>query len=78
MSCGLTNFVAGEFSVDLYTLPDALLKNIWDYLVCCSRCLPPLSAVQFVLIKAGSRQRCGLNEGSLLDDLGRRASAERR
>ncbi|KAK2070091.1 hypothetical protein P8C59_004620 [Phyllachora maydis] len=27
------NIDAGEFSVDLYTLPDALLKNIWDYLV---------------------------------------------
>lgn len=26
-------FVAGEFSVDLYTLPDNLGKMIWDYLV---------------------------------------------
>lgn len=27
------NIDAGEFSVDLYTLPDALLKMLWDFLV---------------------------------------------
>ena len=25
---------AGEFSVDLYTLPDSLAKSLWDFLVC--------------------------------------------
>jgi transcription initiation factor IIF auxiliary subunit len=29
------NIDAGEFSVDLYTLPDALLKMLWDYMVRC-------------------------------------------
>jgi hypothetical protein len=28
------NIDAGEFSVDLYTLPDSLLKMLWDLLVC--------------------------------------------
>lgn len=27
---------AGEFSVDLYTMPDALTKMLWDFIVCCS------------------------------------------
>lgn len=29
---------AGEFSVDLFTLPDSLTKTLWDFLVC--SCLP--------------------------------------
>ncbi|SPQ22950.1 f207ed72-a1ce-4c8c-b31e-392ef815c90e [Thermothielavioides terrestris] len=28
-----SNLDAGEFSVDLFTLPDALIKMLWDYLV---------------------------------------------
>lgn len=25
--------IAGEFSVDLYTLPDDLLKKMWEFMV---------------------------------------------
>lgn len=28
---GLTSFTDGEFHVDLYTLPDPLIKMLWDY-----------------------------------------------
>lgn len=30
---------AGEFSVDLYTLPDALAKTMWDFLVCLTKAI---------------------------------------
>ncbi|KAL8360793.1 hypothetical protein RB601_007037 [Gaeumannomyces tritici] len=31
----LNNVDAGEFSVDLYTMPDVLTKMLWDFIVCC-------------------------------------------
>jgi transcription initiation factor IIF auxiliary subunit len=40
------NIDAGEFSVDLYTLPDALLKLLWDFLVGQSLS-PPLLLLAF-------------------------------
>lgn len=30
-------FEAGEFSIDLYTMPDALTTKLWEHLVSLSR-----------------------------------------
>jgi len=30
-ACWLTTEKEGEFHVDLYTLPDALIKMLWDF-----------------------------------------------
>lgn len=28
---GLTTYAEGEFQVDLYTLPDSLIRQLWDF-----------------------------------------------
>src|SRR3569833_4037541 len=54
--CGPANiyFPAGEFSVDLYTIPDGLGKMLWDFLV---RQLLPLGGCCPVLEDTGANER---------------------
>lgn len=75
-NCMLTScsVAAGEFSVDLYTLPDALGKMIWDYLV--SHPVAIFESGKGLILTTRCRSRAISSTPSTPRDLSRELSCE--